>query len=29
MLGVHRSIRSSIAGLRRVEGPDSNWQAES
>jgi FkbM family methyltransferase len=29
MLGVHRSIRSSIAGLRRVEGPDSYWQARS
>jgi FkbM family methyltransferase len=26
MLGVHRSIRSSIEGLRPVEGPHSYWQ---
>lgn len=26
MLGVHRSVRASIQGLRRVEGPDSSWQ---
>jgi FkbM family methyltransferase len=26
MLGVHRSINASIEGLRRVEGPHSNWQ---
>lgn len=26
MLGVHRSIRASIDGLRPIEGPDSQWQ---
>jgi FkbM family methyltransferase len=26
MLGVHRSVKSSISGLRRVEGPHSHWQ---
>lgn len=28
MLGIHRSIKSSIEGLRRVEGPDSDWQVQ-
>jgi hypothetical protein len=27
MLGIHRAVRASIEGLRRVEGPDSDWRS--
>ncbi len=26
MLGIHKSVASDIAGLRKVEGPDSDWR---
>jgi hypothetical protein len=26
LLGVHKSVSSEIAGLRKVEGPDSDWR---
>lgn len=27
MLGVHQSLKASVAGLRRIEGPYSDWRA--
>ena len=26
MLGVHSSIQTNIHGLKKIEGPDSNWR---
>jgi hypothetical protein len=27
MLGVHRSVTQHIQGLKKVEGPDSDWRS--